>query len=356
VEIGTAPEMLTYRNLLRARKCDRTKPSVLIYPDPPLGDEEIEVLEDLNPQNVTFTTPTAIGVQPAKQPVEPPLKGRLIGLSISDSPDLQERGMNLVHLEDAMVECARHLLAQGASLAYGGDLRAGGFTTVLFELVRAHGRAGSRERIHNFLAWPIHLKLDPAIWHEYLDEIQDYRLPPPAVLGVDEKLYVAPDDLTGRYAWARSLSAMREEMNSKVAARILLGGQVSNFKGKYPGLFEEALLALRSGRPLYLVGGFGGCTLAIIDAVKGGMPDVLTDAFQSREPLYRALTERYRADAADKKTAPIDYMGEVRFLQASGVTGLRNGLTEEENEILFGSTSLPEIVYLILKGLSQRLT
>jgi hypothetical protein len=80
--------------------------------------------------------------------------------------------MGLAHLEDAMVECARHLLAQGASLAYGGDLRPGGFTTTLFELVRSHNRVGSKERIRNFLAWPIWLRIDPAIWHEYLDLIR----------------------------------------------------------------------------------------------------------------------------------------------------------------------------------------
>lgn len=108
-----------------------------------------------------------------------PLKGKLIGLSISDAPDLAERSMGQVHLEDAMVECARHLLVQGASLGYGGDLRPGGFTEILFELVRTHNRAGTKERIHNFLSWPIHLRVDPAAWHEYLDEIHDYKFPPP---------------------------------------------------------------------------------------------------------------------------------------------------------------------------------
>ncbi len=355
VEIGTAPEMLTYRNLLKAKRCDRAKPSVLLYPDPPLGDEEIEVLEDFNPSNVTFTTPTAISAQSASAKHEVPLKGRLIGLSISNSPDLPERGMSLEHLEDAMVECARHLLVQGASLAYGGDLRPGGFTTILFELVRSHNRAGSKERIDNFLAWPIHLRLDPASWQEYLDEIHPYRFSPPPDLGVDEKVYVPPDTATGRYMWARSLTTMRQEMNQKTHARVLLGGQVTGFKGKYPGLLEESLLAFRSDKPLYLVGGFGGCTRSIVDALKGKTPEAFTDAFQAKEPLYKAIAERYRADAADKKTTVIDYAAELQFLQGKGVAGLNNGLSEDENEILFTSKNLPEIVYLLLKGLTQRL-
>jgi hypothetical protein len=351
VQIGTAPEILTYGNLLRAKKCDRTKPSVLLYPDPPLGDEEIEILEDINPLHLSFTTPTAIVAQmdPAKKGI--PLKGKIIGVSVSNSPNLPERGMNQAHLEDAMVECARHLLAQGASLAYGGDLRPGGFTTILFDLVRSYNRAGSKERVHNFLAWPIHLKLDPVMWRDYLDEMTSYRCDPPADLGVDATAFIAPDDAPGRYVWARSLTKMREEMNQKTEARVLLGGQVTGFKGKYPGLFEEALLAMRSGKPLYLIGGFGGCTAAVIEALKGGTPEGLTDAFQMAQAGNQALADQFVTATADGKATSINYAEETAFLQNKGVAGLQNGLSADENEILFTSRNLPEVVHFLLKGL-----
>jgi hypothetical protein len=355
VEIATAPEVLTYLNLVHAKKCDRTKPSVLLYPDPPLGDEEIELLENLNPSNITVATPTAMAIDPAPGAAEPPLKGRLIGLSISNSPDLSNLGMGLVHLEDAMVECARHLLTQGASLVYGGDLRPGGFTSILFELVRSHNRAGTKQRIHNFLSWPIWLHLDAGIWHEYMDEIRDYRIPPPADLGVDAKVYVDPDDMPGRYLWSRSLAAMRIEMNDRTAARVLLGGQVRNFKGRYPGVLEEALLALRARKPLYLVGGFGGCSHSIFQVLKGETPEAFTEAFQSSDPFFAALTAQYRTDADGGKGTPIDYAEELAYLRSVGLAGLNNGLAEDENNTLATSTNLPEIVYLILKGLSQSL-
>ena len=356
VQIGTAPEMLTYRNLIRAKRCDRVKPSVLLYPDPPLGDEEIEVLEDLNPPNLTFTTPTGIAAQPDPAKPSTPLRGHLIGVSVSNSPDLASFGMTQVHLEDAMVECARHLLASGASLAYGGDLRPGGFTTILFELVRSHNRVGAKDRIHNFLAWPIHLRLDPTLWREYLDEVQPYNCRPPADLGLNEKTYIEPDDEFGRYAWARSLTLMRQKMIEKTDARVLLGGQVSGFKGKYPGLFEEALMTLSASKPLYLIGGFGGCTRSIVEALLGSAPEPFTEAFQARHPLFEPVANRYRADAARGKTSHIDYEGELHFLQSKGINGLDNGLSETENQILFSSKNLPEIVYLLLKGLTRRLT
>src|SRR5262249_4751438 len=160
-----------------------------------------------------------------------------------------------------------------------------------------------------------------------------------------------PDDANGRYAWARSLTAMREKMAEKTDARVLLGGQVSGFRGKYPGLVEEAVMALRSKTPVYLVGGFGGCTRAIIDTLNGGGPEALSDAFQSRDPLNQAIAEKFRTAAADGRTTAINYAAEVEFLRSVGVAGLNNGLSDAENEVLFESRNLPEIVHFLLKGL-----
>ncbi len=42
--------------------------------------------------------------------------------------------------------------------------------------------------------------------------------------------------------------------------RICLGGKTSGFQGKESGIIEEARLALDFGKPLYLLGGFGGAT------------------------------------------------------------------------------------------------
>ena len=54
---------------------------------------------------------------------------------------------------------------------------------------------------------------------------------------------------------------MRRTMLAQTNARILLGGRVENYKGVMPGIAEEALLSLQVGQPLFLLGGFGGCTL-----------------------------------------------------------------------------------------------
>jgi len=38
----------------------------------------------------------------------------------------------------------------------------------------------------------------------------------------------------------------------------MLGGRTLGYKGKYPGLVEEALITLQAGKPLFLLGGFAG--------------------------------------------------------------------------------------------------
>ena len=64
-----------------------------------------------------------------------------VAISISESPDMAVLGLSDEHLQDAMAELALALLSSGTSLAYGGDLRAHGFTELLFELLmRYQGR------------------------------------------------------------------------------------------------------------------------------------------------------------------------------------------------------------------------
>src|SRR5580704_1892715 len=92
------------------------------------------------------------------------LDGHTIALSISNSPDLAVLGLGKEHLEDAMTEIARHLIACGANLAYGGDLREGGFTELLFEIVNRYRLNKDSERIlvKNYLAWPVHTSMASA--------------------------------------------------------------------------------------------------------------------------------------------------------------------------------------------------
>jgi len=91
----------------------------------------------------------------------------LVGISISESPDLEGLGLGKEHLAEQMISIARAVLRLGdrIDLVYGGDLRPEGFTWRLFDIALSeHGPLSKQapepsRRIYNYLAWPYYLPL-----------------------------------------------------------------------------------------------------------------------------------------------------------------------------------------------------
>ena len=337
----------------------------IIYPDPPLGREELDLLYAVRP-NLDITTPISSvakrsGIDGAL------LKDVTIGLSISNSPDLIECGMGNSHLNDAMLELARYFLAMGANLAYGGDLRPGGFTENLLELIWAYnsttyadedlspeGRATIvANKLSNYVAWPIHLNYSVKILAQHNLNGAFKFIDPPSDLKLDQKQlnqFVPPDSAEHRYLWFRSLTAMRELMSETVQVRVLLGGQVTGYAGGIPGLLEECLLATRKNQPVFVLGGMGGASGAIADAIEGKTTEALTEKYQCKNEAYAEFIKYIDLLGSAKK---IDYQSMVDELKTTGIRGLNNGLTKAENRILFTTPYISEMISLVLKGLVE---
>jgi hypothetical protein len=301
-----------------------------------------------------MTAPTSLGKR--REGPSMPLEGWRVGLSISRSPDLAQRGFGEVHLDDAFVEISRHLLAAGASLAYGGDLRQSGFTDILFDLARSHVESGGvlAERIASFLSWPIYLDLSDDQRANLKKVAHFHPVAPPEGLKIDATKRIEPNSPDNRYVWSRCLTKMRKQINDHVNARVLLGGQVQGYKGKYPGIAEESFLAIKTGMPVFLIGAFGGCARAVIDAIVGGQPEEFTPDFQLRDPDYAAMVELYNRripELAGADEMPVDYKRLAGFFREHGLEALNNGLDEQDNHRLFTTIHIPEIVHLLLKGL-----
>jgi hypothetical protein len=303
-------------------------------------------------------------VDPASQP------GRwLVGLSISDQPepDLLRLGFGPEHVSDASTEFALFLLAAQYRLAYGGDLRKMGFSEKLHELVVRYNskNLGPKQVLWNYLAWYIPLLTPVEDRARFAAGSQEVGVDPPSDLNMtDTEAPPDPNSPDFPYVRARCLTAMRERMNQDIQARVILGGKTVGYTGTYPGLAEEADLAIRSRKPLYLIGGFGGCASVIIDAINGKKAVELTQAYQEQSKSnsgYAAFVKAFndRAAALGKDTAgqrlvePIDYAALVARFKEYGVAGLSaaNGLSLEENDTLFTTTDVKEMVYLVLKGL-----
>jgi hypothetical protein len=284
------------------------------------------------------------------------LKGITLGISISESDNLEELGYSVAHLRDAMVETARYILALGGRVAYGGDMRQGGFTELMFELLayyKADKELPPKDRFQSYLSWPLSLNLTAEKQAELSHDVSFRRIEPPHDLRIaNSKEFLKPDSCENLYIWSRCLTKMREEMESECNARIFIGGRTKGFKGKCPGILEELLIAIKNNHPIYLVGAFGGITKDAIDAFNETRSNAFSSDFHLESTEYRDLFNLYNSRHEDSM---IDYQHYYSILQKINFSGLSkmNGLNESENRRLAITPHISEIIYLILKGLTN---
>jgi hypothetical protein len=242
-------------------------------------------------------------------------------------------GMGKEHLNDAMTEIARHLISCGATLAYGGDLREKGFTELLFEVVNRYRLNKDSDRIfvRNYLAWPVHGSMHAAEIEKWQVELEG--LAKLVLLTHDGKEIRLVDRAeepaaSDKIEWASGLTAMRLAMASDINARIALGGQTTKYKGRLPGIAEEALIQIKQKAPMYILGGFGGCSFDLVRAMGLDRREV---PWSPASGGWEGLEEFRKFGAAD----------------------LHNGLSPSENRQLAETVHVDQAVALILRGLMK---
>lgn len=278
-----------------------------------------------------------------------------VAISISESPDMGILGFGKGHLRDAMADIATHLLASGYNLAYGGDLREEGFTRLLFELVSrytpnprpeprgesekegaqsgrnevpaSHHHKEENHRITNYLAWPVHIRMQETELNSIIETTKnvascvllDLNGEPMTIEERRKHKQSEPDD----GEWAIGLTNMRMTMLNKTRARILLGGRVAGYKGKMPGIAEEALISMRADQPAFILGGFGGAARDVVESIKVA-------------PTWEGSRENWQ--------------GKEEFT-GFGPESLKNGLAYEENELLATAPHINTSIPIVLRGL-----
>jgi len=276
--------------------------------------------------------------------VSAPLPSEMVALGLSD-----------LHVRYAFTELVRRILADGGCVAYGGRLddvnsEQPNFTRIMLEMVAGYrpDQRPDHKRLVNFAAsvfWRNPDGTDKADFRELVrpytgrfqvehcgtDLQRDPALVPPAAA-----------------ASALSFTSMRERMATECAARIILGGTLVNYGGRYPGVIEEALLTVDAKRPLYVVGGFGGCGAALARHLRGDAVEELTQEWQVAHTP--ALAER----AAELAPTPyrLDLDGELAgSIPRGDLSVLRNGLSDEDNNRLGVTMDADEVVALVMRGL-----
>lgn len=335
----TIPELLAIH---KKHKDDDT----VIYPEPPMGLEELEVLTTSFDAK-KFLTPMQILTKDID------LHDKKIAISISEPSDSDNNLIGSEALSDLAIELARHLLAAKAQLVYGGDLRPNGFTEQLAELSYQYYKdiheKGEYHSFHNFVAWPLYNNLGK---RERLimkkNRIESYDIPSPSsVSELDKHKFIAPDIIERKLQWAESLTKMRHELENFVNAVIAVGGRTTKFKGFLPGIIEEVSIAMQLNRPIYLIGAAGGCGRILADTLlKKITPEQAIDSYHIDTEIWDAIK------GTETGKIGINLFNE---LYSKGLSSLNNGLSDNENVELMTSTNLTEIVALILKGLKNKL-
>ncbi|MCL2135387.1 MAG: TIR domain-containing protein [Candidatus Bathyarchaeota archaeon] len=327
-----------------------------VYPDPPVFEEEVAFLKSLD---IPVETPLTTNICS--------LEGTNIGMSFAypSQKELLMIGHNDTSLKVLSQEISRYLLDCNATLVCGGDARDDGFTEFIYPYAKVlRAKYPKKEfQIINYVAWTTSIE-DPEKAKEWKREIMDVskvievgRPDDVSKLVSNREEYVALSEAKskGKYRFVRSrcLTEMRKAMDAKCDARICAGGDSSS-RGFMSGVLEEIVIAGKRGLPLYLIGGFGGFTASVCEAIKTGkVPEELTLDWQKRK--NEGFKEVFDFINSNYPTYIINYQKSIDTIKTLKLTELNNGLSKEENEQLFNSRYIDEIVFLIRKGLAKKL-
>ena len=261
------------------------------------------------------------------------LTGCVVGISIAETEDMDRLGFDRSEMNRCVVRLSESLLGAGARLAFGHDWRPGGVMVAVAALAvryfRLHHDLGDSPRqapIINRVPWP----RVPFLSEPQKAPDDDASSSPDSAVDpmvrmlkgiVDARQTEVPPGTTGPEA----LSIMREELAELCDVRVCLGGKLSGYSGKMPGIVEEALGALRKNRPVFASGIFGGASALVARAMDP----------ESAGPGDKPLSEDLRASLLEIRKRSVE---------------IENGLTPAEQKALFYSTSTEQCIELILRG------
>ncbi|MEM6927293.1 MAG: CHAT domain-containing protein, partial [Myxococcota bacterium] len=363
----------------------------VLYPDPPIGRQEAGLLRSANPR-CRLVTPSTLQTTAVIDPHGPddlPLRSLRIAFSVSDAvddaPDISRApssrgtGMFKCHLDEAIAHAALTIIRLGARIGYGGHLAKGGFTELLSLLMARHNRvANQRDRIYAYVV-PI-----VQSWVREQDQV-------PQVSRVDMSIEPFPGNNAGEVEVGWQCTQMRAFMANHVVdpgladgferslsrakechARVCIGGNRSpkevvsgpGYNGPFPGAVEESWWMVASPdrrhdpKPLYVLGGFGGVSrdLAACLDPDADLPESMKEVTWRGNARFQRIRRDYQAYATRRDwgvPASLDQMAAElrdygRKLRAGEVS---NGLTWEENQVLWSTTSPIEAATLLAKGL-----
>jgi len=297
---------------------------------------------------------------------ERPLANRAVNISISESDESVQRGFPIWQVNRVTLQVTTSLFGQGASLVFGHDWREDGVMQAIHgfamqvqppvPLSPVETQASGHPLLKNLLPWPD----KPVLSREDLERlastlrVEEAGLPAELERFESEVRTLRTGDPLYRYLRARGLTHLRHRLNAESEARLSIGGRTEGSAGRYPGVIEEALLAILEGKPLFLAGLLGGAARQVITAIEGqDMPEDfcrpgLIDELFKRPPIVERGQQTEIDRLSDREWVWVTF-------QEIGITGLAatNFLSAEENRELFYTPVFDRVMELVLTGLSR---
>ncbi len=244
---------------------------------------------------------------------------KLIALSAGgDDRELAAHGLGMEHVNELMVRLARQLLRDNHRLAFGGALGVpdAELTEMLISAAlgwlsedmaeSADVRHPSSWPLVNYTGWPHDTLITPQRQAALVGVCQFVSVPPRGVKadeldalsaagGTPEvRLEMWHTDLMTRRYMADALTRMRKLLTRCTALRMVWGGRIRGAAGWMAGIAEEVLLSLQLGRPVLILGGFGGCAKLLADFLvtpDADWPCELTLEGACTDQAYEALID-----------------------------------------------------------------
>lgn len=336
--IPYAPELLT----VSFRK---DKKETIIYPNPLLGNEELKILQFQFPNKI-FLTPILYVTSSTNYASL--LNKISVSFSISETEEIKRSPDVLFRSSEVLTNISRYLIACGAKIIYSGNLVYEKFNfldTLMNQFVSYKQWLDNENRIStDFFEY---------IYIDSINDIPKSKMAEISTIGSLTPIKAVKTHFSNELNLALSYTKLRDEVAAKVKVSIFIGGKYDFYSGVMPGVLEEFLKAVEHKNSIYLIGAFGGITSEIIDLISNRRIKgvINNNLIKTKETFYKELND-YQTESHKEK---IDFDKIAKTIGTFKTTLLRNGLTEEENSVLFQTDDPDLISYLILKGLKKRL-
>lgn len=218
----------------------RRKVKKVIYPEPPMGETERTIIDDLLSSlkyDVKFDT--EISAQTKN------LCDSKINVMISSSANANymrvDENCLCVGINYAVKEISRYLIYMGCTILNAGNYEPDGFNRVILEQIMKYSKADDKSVRCVQYTNGYRKRLEAAKFEKFQNDYADARI----------EFRVCSDGVSTE---KEALDLMREKITDDADIQLVIGGMYGTTK---TGIEKEVELCIAKGKSVYLLGGFG---------------------------------------------------------------------------------------------------